>query len=95
MEKNKNQSKVQTQEIAQQEDNTQQELEKKINQLENLVKENKAEISLGQSIKQFEQGLTLAKECMDILDTYKGKIILLKKDADKLIETNWDDNSNA
>jgi len=66
-------------------------LERKMLQLEDIVNQNNREDSLEQSVKQFEDGLTIAKECMQILDTYKGKIVGLKKEADRLVESEWED----
>jgi len=68
---------------------SEQTLEQKIAQLEQLAKESESDTALESSLARFEQGIVLAKDCMDTLDTYKGKITLLKKEADKLMESDY------
>lgn len=48
-----------------------QELEMIVNQLE------KGDLSLEESLKQFEKGITLARKCQEVLDQAEQKIVQL------------------
>lgn len=62
-------------------------LEDKINELEKLVsKLEKEDVGIEEGITLFEQGLAVAKNCLDSLSESRGKITALKKQMDKLFE---------
>jgi exodeoxyribonuclease VII small subunit len=48
------------------------------------------ELSIGDGLKLYEQGVELAKECLSELNTIKGKVTAIKKDLDAYIEENLD-----
>ncbi len=55
--------------------------------LEEIVdKLEKSDITLEEGTKLFEEGVKIAKECHEMLDKSKGKIVTIKKDLDKIIE---------
>ncbi|MEG1520828.1 MAG: exodeoxyribonuclease VII small subunit [Clostridia bacterium] len=55
--------------------------------LEEIIKELDSEsVTLDKSITLFENGVKVTKECLDILNTSKGKITEIKAEFDKLIE---------
>ncbi len=61
--------------------------EKSLKQLEALVnKLEKGEVSLKESLKQFEQGVRLARECRQALQSAEQKIAILNKQDDDWIE---------
>lgn len=62
-------------------------LEKNLEILEEIAKklENK-DVSLEDGISLYEEGLVLAKECLKSLSVSKGKISVLSKEMDALIE---------
>ena len=52
--------------------------EKSIAELQDIVTQlEKGELSLENSLKQFEKGITLARKCQDILNTAEQKIEFL------------------
>lgn len=54
--------------------------EQAINELEQIVKQlEKGELSLDDSLKQFEQGIKLARQCQDSLNKAEQKIEFLTK----------------
>ena len=57
--------------------------EKSLKRLEEIVKlvEN-GSISLDENLKLYEEGVLLAKNCLDTLETAKGKITQIKINAD-------------
>lgn len=67
--------------------------EEKMKELEDLVLElEKGELNLDDSVKKFEEGMKISKECNDILEKAEKRIsILLEKDGDiKEIDFNAD-----
>lgn len=58
--------------------------EEKMKELENLVLElEKGELNLDDSVKKFEEGMKISKECNDILEKAEKRIsILLERDGD-------------
>jgi len=61
--------------------------EKSLKQLETLVdKLEKGDISLEDSLKTFEQGVKLTRECQQALQTAEQKISLLSKEDKKWVE---------
>lgn len=62
--------------------------EKNLVELERIVeKMERSEITINQGITLFEQGIALTKECLNALTESKGKISIIKKEMDKLIQT--------
>ena len=58
--------------------------EKSMENLENIVTElEKGELNLDESVKKFEEGMKLSKQCSDLLENAEKKItILLEKNGD-------------
>ena len=58
--------------------------EENMKQLENIVTElEKGELNLDESVKKFEEGMKIAKQCNNILENAEKKItILLEKNGD-------------
>ena len=58
--------------------------EKSMENLENIVTElEKGELNLDESVKKFEEGMKIAKQCNNFLDNAEKKItILLEKNGD-------------
>ena len=67
--------------------------EEGIKRLEEIVKAlDDEKINLEKSIELFEEGVKVAKECMEILGGAKGKITVIKEELDKIIEAPLDEN---
>ncbi len=49
-------------------------------------------LSLEESTKLYEEGVDLLKICHTELNTSKGKIVKLKEELDKIVETPLDEN---
>lgn len=61
--------------------------EQNIEELEKIVTElEKGDLNLDDSIKKFEEGMTLSKKCNEILEEAEKKITILIKKDDKLEE---------
>lgn len=66
--------------------------EKSLKQLESLVEKlEKGELSLEESLKQFEQGIKLTKECRQALQNAEQKISILSNENGEWIEKDPDD----
>ena len=53
--------------------------EKSVAELNDILEKlEKGNISMEDSLRLFERGVTLAKECFDYLEQYKGKLTVLK-----------------
>ena len=63
-------------------------LEQKIKRLEEISKLLENGTNLDESLKLYEEGCKLAKNCLKELEKAKGKIIMIKKDFDKKDENN-------
>ena len=50
-----------------------------------------SDVSLDESIALFNESVVVAKECLDILEEGKGKLVVIKKELDKLIEEDLND----
>ena len=48
--------------------------------------------TLEEAIKLFEEGVKVSKECMEILNTSKGKISVIKEGFDGIVEVSLSDN---
>lgn len=61
--------------------------EKSMEDLEKIAKElEKDDLSLDESIKKFEEGMNLSKNCKEILDNAEKKITILIDDNEKDFE---------
>ena len=47
-------------------------------------------LNINEGVKLYEQGVTLAKECLSELNDIKGKVNVIKKDLDAYREENLD-----
>ena len=66
--------------------------EKALDQLEELVDDmENGDLSLEQSLKAFEQGIKLTRECQHALSQAEQKVQMLIKENDKLTATSLDD----
>lgn len=62
--------------------------EEKTKRLDDIVKKIEMnETTIDESLKLFEEGVTLAKELSKQLDEHKGKILEIKQTAGEFIET--------
>ena len=69
--------------------------EKSLKQLETLVdKLEKGDLSLEDSLKNFEQGVKLTRECRQALQTAEQKISVLNKENKDWVEKDFDNNEN-
>lgn len=55
-----------------------------------LLKLERDDIDIAESIKLYEEGLTLSKECMVKMEEYKGKATVLRNEYNKLVEAEFD-----
>lgn len=63
--------------------------EENMQQLENIVQElEKGELNLEDSIKKFEEGISISKKCNEILENAEKKITVLIKKEDEIVEEN-------
>lgn len=68
--------------------------EQSVTELEEIVKQlEKGDLSLEDSLKQFEKGIGLARRCQDVLNQAEQKIETLTT-AHTLSETNTDEETN-
>jgi len=63
-------------------------LEQKIKRLEEISKLLENGTNLDESLKLYEEGCKLAKECLKELEKAKGKIIMIKKEFQQKEENN-------
>ncbi|MGD9901429.1 MAG: exodeoxyribonuclease VII small subunit [Spirochaetales bacterium] len=56
------------------------ELEKIVNRLES------PEMGIDEGVKLFDDGIVLAKECYELLNASKGKVTMLSKELDEVVE---------
>ena len=63
-------------------------LEEKIKRLEEIATIMDNSNNLDESLKLYEEGCKLAKECLDDLNKAKGKITMIKKEFDKSEDEN-------
>ena len=69
---------------AQRASNKQIDFEKKLRELELLVERlEQGELSLEESLQDFERGIALSRECQTALNTAEQKVEILTKNADK------------
>ena len=65
--------------------------EEKIKELQNIAsKMEDSSLSMSEGVKLYEQGVLLAKECYEELNSVKGKINIIKQDLEKFKEESLD-----
>lgn len=65
--------------------------EENIEQLEKIVQElENGNLNLDDSIKKFEEGMTISKKCNEILEEAEKKITILIKKDNKIEEENFE-----
>ena len=70
--------------------------EKSLKQLETLVdKLEKGDLSLEDSLKNFEQGVNLTRECREALQKAEQKISVLSKEDNDWVEKDLSDDQNT
>jgi exodeoxyribonuclease VII small subunit len=70
--------------------------EKSLKQLESLVdKLEKGDLSLEDSLKNFEQGVKLTRECRQALQTAEQKISVLSKEDNDWVEKDLDEDEDT
>lgn len=66
--------------------------EKSLQQLETIVKKlEKGELSLEDSLKHFEQGIKISRECQQALRSAEQRIAVLSKEDSDWVEKNFED----
>lgn len=63
-------------------------LEQDVKKLEEIAKKLEQGTNLDESLKLYEEGCLLAKNCLKKLEEAKGKIIMIKKEYNKKDEEN-------
>ena len=65
--------------------------EEKINKLQEIAsKMENTDISMADGVKLYEEGVTIAKECYEELNSIKGKVTVIKQDLEKFKEESLD-----
>lgn len=68
--------------------------EKSMQDLENIVTElEKGELNLDESVKKFEDGMKIAKQCNNILENAEKKITILLENNGNLEEKSFETNN--
>ena len=68
--------------------------EKNMSDLENIVTElEKGELNLDESVKKFEDGMKIAKQCNNILENAEKKITILLENNGNLEEKSFETNN--
>ena len=68
--------------------------EKSMQDLENIVTElEKGELNLDESVKKFEDGMKIAKQCNNILENAENKITILLENNGNLEEKSFETNN--
>ena len=64
--------------------------EENLEELEKIVTDlEKGELNLDESVKRFEEGISISKECNEMLEDAEKKITILLKNGDELTEENF------
>jgi len=67
-------------------------LEEGFGKLDEIAKKlESGELSLDESIALFDKSVEITKECLAILEEGRGKLVVIKKELDKLVEEEFDD----
>ena len=68
--------------------------EKSMQDLENIVTElEKGELNLDESVKKFEEGMKIAKQCNNILENAEKKLTILLENNGNLEEKSFETNN--
>ena len=68
--------------------------EKSMQDLENIVTElEKGELNLDETVKKFEEGMKIAKQCNNILENAEKKITILLENNGNLEEKSFETNN--
>ena len=68
--------------------------EKSMQDLENIVTElEKGDLNLDESVKKFEEGMKIAKQCNNILENAEKKITILLENNGNLEEKSFETNN--
>ena len=68
--------------------------EKSMQDLENIVTDlEKGELNLDESVKKFEEGMKIAKQCNNILENAEKKITILLENNGNLEEKSFETNN--
>lgn len=64
--------------------------EENLEELEKIVTDlEKGELNLDESVKRFEEGISISKECNEMLEDAEKKITILLKNGDEVKEENF------
>ena len=64
--------------------------EENLEELEKIVTDlEKGELNLDESVKRFEEGISISKECNNMLEEAEKKITILLKNGDEVKEENF------
>lgn len=63
-------------------------LEQKLAKLDSLASQLEGDVSLEKSLAIFEESVSLATECMSVLNDCKGKLVVLQQKMEKLVDEN-------
>lgn len=64
--------------------------EENLEELEKIVTDlEKGELNLDESVKRFEEGISISKECNEMLEDAEKKITILLKNGDEIKEENF------
>ena len=64
--------------------------EENLEELEKIVTDlEKGELNLDASVKRFEEGISISKECNEMLEEAEKKITILLKNGDEVNEENF------
>lgn len=64
--------------------------EENLEELEKIVTDlEKGELNLDASVKRFEEGISISKECNEMLEEAEKKITILLKNGDEVKEENF------
>ena len=64
--------------------------EENLEELEKIVTDlEKGELNLDESVKRFEEGISISKECNEMLEDAEKKITILLKNGDEVKEKNF------
>lgn len=64
--------------------------EENLEELEKIVTDlEKGELNLDESVKRFEEGISISKECNEMLEEAEKKITILLKNGDEVKEENF------
>ena len=62
---------------------------KKLNEIKTMLEAE--DVTVDESIKLYEDSVAVTKTCIDILNSAEGKISVIKKEFDKLVEKPLDE----